>query len=395
MLQKVAKTVYLDYAASTPIDPIVLSLMYAYDSAEYANPSSLYSSGDRARRRLEVERARMALALQARASEVYFTYGGTESDNLALRGTVSHFKREYPGKVPHIIVSSIEHAAVLDTAASLEAEGVLVTYIDPKANGIIRALDFIEAITENTVLLSLMYVNNEIGTLQPVGALGSLLREYREKHNTAYPYLHTDACQAANYLLLTAAKLKADLITINASKIYGPKGVGVLYSRTGTKIDPIITGGGQEEGMRSGTISVSLVIGMVESFTRAQQMRIEESERLAILQTKLISELPKRVAGARIQGDITSRIPNNISVTIPGISAEELVIRLAANGIEVSSKSACSSIDSDGSYVILRIGGSETEARQTLRITTGRYTENTDIDFFLQTIEAITQKYQQ
>jgi cysteine desulfurase len=395
MLQKVAKTIYLDYAASTPIDPIVLGLMYAYDSAEYANPSSLYSSGDRARRRLEDERARMALALQARASEVYFTYGGTESDNLALRGTVSHFKREHPGKVPHIIVSSIEHAAVLDTAASLEAEGVLVTYIDPKANGIIRALDFIEAITENTVLLSLMYVNNEIGTLQPVGALGSLLREHREKHNTAYPYLHTDACQAANYLLLTAPKLKADLITINASKIYGPKGVGVLYSRTGTKIDPIITGGGQEEGMRSGTISVSLVIGMVESFTLAQQMRVDESERLAILQTKLISELPKRVAGAHVQGDITSRIPNNVSVTIPGISAEELVIRLAANGIEVSSKSSCSSIDSDGSYVILNIGGSETEARQTLRITTGRQTEHTDIDFFLQTIETIIKKYKQ
>jgi cysteine desulfurase len=395
MLQKATKTIYLDYAASTPIDPEVLDAMYAYDKLEYANPSSLYTSGDRARRRLEDERGRMAVALQARSSEVFFTYGGTESDNLALRGVVSHYKKHNPGKATHIIVSSIEHAAVLDTAAALEAEGVLVTYIHPKANGIIRALDFIEAITENTVLLSLMYVNNEIGTVQPIGALGTLLREYREKNKTAYPYLHTDACQAVNHLLVTAPKLKSDLITINASKIYGPKGIGVLYIRNNTLIDPIITGGGQEEGMRSGTISVSLVIGMVESFTRAQQMRVGESERLAILQTKLISELPKRIAGARIQGDITSRIPNNISVTIPGISAEELVIRLAANGIEVSSKSACSSIDSDGSYVILNIGGSETEARQTLRITTGRQTEHTDIDFFLQTIERIIKKYQQ
>ncbi len=387
------KTIYLDHAASTPIDSAILEEMYAYDRDFFANPSSLYTSGDAARRRLEEERARMARGLQARSSEIYFTFGGTESVNLAIRGVVAAFRTKNPSRTPHIIVSSIEHAAVLDTASDLQKEGVSVTRIKPKKNGIVRALDFIEALTQDTVLISLMYANNEIGTIQPVGALGTLLREYKEKNKVNYPYLHTDACQAGNHLLVTAPKLKADLITINASKLYGPKGIGALYVRTGTFIDAIITGGGQERGLRSGTPNTSLVIGFVSSFVSAQEIREKESERLTELQKVLIVELPKRVPGAHIQGDTKDRLPNNVSVTIPGISSEELVIRLSALGIEVSSKSACSSVDTDGSYVILETGGTETEARQTIRITMGRDTTMSDIQYFLKTLESIITKY--
>jgi cysteine desulfurase len=268
-----------------------------------------------------------------------------------------------------------------------------VTYISPKKNGVIRALDVIEAVKSETILVSLMTVNNEIGTVQPVGAVGKLIREYRAEHSSVYPLLHTDACQAANYELITVPRLKADLITINASKIYGPKGVGALYITKGTPIDPLITGGGQERGLRSGTESVSLIIGLVESFILAQQKRETEALRLKELQEFLFKQIEKNFPDIVVQGDRILRIPNNISLTVPGISAEELVIRLAAKGIEVSSKSACSASQADGSYVIMAIGGTEEAARQTLRITTGRTTTKEDIEYFLQTLEQLLKDY--
>ncbi|MEN9852581.1 MAG: hypothetical protein RI996_524 [Candidatus Parcubacteria bacterium] len=393
MIQKYHKNLYLDHAASTPIDSMILQEMYTYDAEHFSNPSSVYSSGDAARRELQSQRVRLARVLQARAPEIYFTYGGTESDNLAIRGVVGAYRRMHSESIPHIIVSSIEHAAVLDTVATLEKEGVEVTYIKPKKNGIVRALDFIEACKPNTILISLMYVNNEIGTVQPVGALGKLVREYREKNNTTYPYLHTDACQAGNYVLVTAPKLKADMISINASKVYGPKGIGALYARTGVHIDPIVTGGGQESGLRSGTPNISLIIGLVSSFVYAQNKREEETARLQEIQKWAVHELTRRIPNSILWGEIPDKIPNNISICIPGISAEELVIRLSAFGIEVSSKSACSSIDTDGSYVILEIGGTELQSRQTIRISMGRDTSKADIQYFLDKLESIITQY--
>lgn len=393
MIQKYHKNIYLDHAASTPIDNAILEEMYTYDREHFSNPSSVYSSGDAARRELESQRVRLARAMQARTPEIYFTYGGTESDNLAIRGVVAAYKRMHPDSRPHIIVSSIEHAAVLDTVAALEKEGAEVTYIKPKKNGVVRALDCIEACKSNTILISLMYVNNEIGTIQPVGALGKLVREYREKNNTVYPYLHTDACQAGNYVLVTAPKLKADFISINASKVYGPKGIGALYVRSGVHIDPIVTGGGQESGLRSGTQNISLIIGLVSSFIEAQNKRVEETVRLQEMQKWAMDELASRIPESTLWGELSDKIPNNISVCVPGISAEELVIRLSACGIEVSSKSACSSIDTDGSYVILEIGGTELQSRQTIRISMGRDTRKADIHYFLDKIESIITQY--
>ena len=393
MTTKPLKTIYLDYASTTPIDSGVLEKMYEYDKVYFANPSALYAGGAMSKKRLEEERARAARALQVRAPELFFTSGGTESDNLALRGTVTAFKKKYPERTPHIVVSAIEHAAILDTANDLKNSGVLVSTVPVSKDGLVRPLDVIELITPDTVIVSVMSVNNEIGTVQPVGNIGKLIREYREKNNTDYPLLHTDACQAGNYELVTAPRYKCDLLTINASKVYGPKGAGLLYVKSGVDIDPILFGGGQEKRLRSGTESVSLVIGLVESFIMAQNMREVETERLSVIQKETIKKIKERFPKFIINGSLSDRVPNNINITVGGLSAEELVIRLDAVGVSVSSKSACSSMDTDGSYVIMAIGGSEQAARETLRITMGRDTEQTDLDYLLDEIESILQKY--
>jgi cysteine desulfurase len=390
----VKKHIYLDHASTTPIDNTVLKLMYEYDSEYFSNPSSIYPRGDRAREELQNQRKNLAQLLQARREEIIFTSGGTESNNLAILGVINAFVAKNSGIIPHVIISGIEHASVIDPIDQLYKDGKIErTLVHPKKNGIVRPLDFIEALTPNTVLVSLMLVNNEIGTIQQVGTLSRLVREYRTKNKSEYPYIHTDACQGGNYELVTAPRLGVDLLTINGSKVYGPKGVGALYIRNKTSICPVVFGGGQEKGLRSGTENLSGVIGLVESFRHAQGLREQEGERLRILQKHLFDELTKIFGEDCIWGDKAVRVPNNVSVHIPGISAEELVIRLGACGIEVSSKSACSSIDTDGSYVILELGGTQIQAQQTLRISMGRDTDMDDINHFLRTLLTIVKKY--
>jgi cysteine desulfurase len=353
----------------------------------------VYTSGKKAKDVLEEQRLQIARTLQCRHSEIFFTSGGTESDNLALIGSIEAWKEKNPNKVPEILISAIEHPAVLDTAEYLKQKGAIVHKIYPNSEGLIRALDFKELITENTVLVSLMLVNNEIGTIQPVGALGRLVQEYREVHNSQYPLLHTDACQAGNYIRVLVPSLRADLVTINASKVYGPKAIGVLFVKHGTPIYPIIMGGGQERGLRSGTENIALAIGMAESFMLAQEVYEEESKRLKDLQKYFFDEIKNNFTGIKINGSKDNRIPNNINLTVEGITGEELVIRLSAYGIYISSKSTCSSIDSDGSYVILALGGSEQEARQTIRVTMGRKTEKSDLEYLLEKLEYIIKNY--
>ena len=252
-----SKKIYLDHASTTPIDNDILEKMYIYDREYFANPSALYIEGAAAKKRLEEERARIAVALQVRSSEIIFTSGGTESDNLAIRGCVNAFKKKFPLRTPHIIVSNV------DTVENLKLLGARVSMLPVSKEGIVRPLDVVGLLTEDTVIVSVMSVNNEIGTKQPVGAIGKIIKEYRDTHNSEYPLLHVDACQAGNYELVTAPRYKCDLLTLNASKIYGPKGIGLLYVKGGTQIEPIITGGGQEKTLRSGTESISLIIGFV------------------------------------------------------------------------------------------------------------------------------------
>jgi cysteine desulfurase len=388
MEKNIKSTIYLDNASTTPIDKGILDKMYEYDRRFFANPSSIYDMGE-----IEEMRKKIALAMQAKQAEIFFTGGGTESNNIAILGVVKKYSQDNPKTVPHIIVSSIEHASVLETARELEKEGVEVTYVEPKENGIVRPLDVVEKIKKNTVLVSIMLVNNEIGAVQPIISLAKKIKDYRKENNTVYPFLHTDACQAGNYFLVTASRLSCDLITINSSKLYGPKAVGALYVRSRTKVSQVVYGGAQEKGLRSGTQNVSGIIGMTESFVLAQDMAQKESERLTVLRDYLIKELTKKIIGIKIWGDLKERSPNNVSVYIPNISAEELVIRLGEQGVYVSSKSACSSSESDGSYVIMSVGGTKEESMQTLRITMGRNTEKKDLDLFLQKIIKILEKY--
>jgi len=393
LFRKAEKRIYLDHASTTPISPSVLSKMHSYERENFGNSSALYKEGVVAKKCLEEERTKLARAMQVRPEEIYFTSGGTESDNLAILGAVQKWQENNPGKNGNVIISSIEHAAVLDTVYELQKKEIEVRTIPISSLGVVRTSDVESLITDETILVSVMYANNEIGTIQPVGAIGRVVRSWRDKNNSEYPLLHTDACQAGNYLPVDAPRLKADMISINASKIYGPKGVGALFVRNGIKISPQMIGGGQEKGLRSGTEPVTLVIGMSESFIEAQKMREKESERLFKIQKYAFGEIEKKYKYIKINGDRENRLPNNIHLTVPGITGEELVIRLDNEGFAVSAKSACSSIETDGSYVIIAIGGIEIESKQTLRITMGRDTEKKDIDRLLTKIDYIVKKY--
>jgi cysteine desulfurase len=388
------KRVYLDNAATTQIDKSVLNKIFDYDKNFSGNASSIYQEGVEAKKELSLCREKIARKIQGRHEEIFFTSGGTESNNLALIGVFQRYKRENKDGIPKIIISSIEHASVYDTAKYLEKLGAQIEIVDVDSDGFVRPLDIIEKIDENTILVSLMYANNEIGSIQKVGAVGRYVREWREKNKSVYPYFHSDACQAGNYLPVDVPRLRVDLLTVNSSKIYGPKGVAFLYIRKGVKIDPILIGGGQEGEMRSGTENIGSIIGLTESFLQAQSLREKESERLLLLQKYFFTKIKKDFPTFSINGSEIERLPNNINIHIPGFSAEEMVVRLDSFGISVSAKSACSSVDTEGSYVIMAIGKGEKESKESLRITMGRDTTKKDLDFLLQKIDYILQKYQ-
>jgi cysteine desulfurase len=393
MDKKQKSFLYLDNAATTPLDRDVFRVMSEYDISFFANPSSLHTAGVQVKALLEDKRREVAKRMQVRPQEIFFTSGGTESNNLALRGVVQTFKKENPGVRPHIIISAIEHASVLDVAHSLEAEGALLDIIPVNSLGLIRPLDIIEKIKPNTVIVSVLYANNEIGVIEPIGSIGRLIREYRTKHNSLFPYFHTDACQATNYLPIDAPRLRADLITLNASKIYGPKGVGILFVRSGVSVEPLMRGGGQERGLRSGTESVSLALGFAHALDKAITLQEEETIRLKEIQNYALTLFDSRFDLFEIHGSRTERLPNNISIHTKGFSGEEMVIRLDSYGIAVSSRSACSSVDTEGSYVILAIGGDEKKAKETIRVTMGRDTKKEDIDFLFEKMVYIMEKY--
>lgn len=387
------KRVYLDNASTTPISRHVQKAMLR-EMDVYGNPSALYKEGVEASTRIDECRRVLAKILQVRHTDIFFTSGGTESDVWALRGTVLSFRKKHPAIMPKILVSSLEHAAVLDTAEALAREGLAeVVYIPVDEQGLIQMSALEQALDGRTALVSVMYVNNEIGTIQPIRRISQLTKDYRKSTGGVYPLFHTDACQAINYLPIDVPRLQIDLMTLNSSKCYGPKGVGVLYVRNQALIEPIITGGGQERGFRSGTESVCLIAGLTESIVEAQRQYQRYSKQVSKLRDYCMTKLVKRISGAYINGSKEHRVANNISVTIRGISSEELVIRLDALGISVSSKSACNSIDTDGSYVILAIGKTETEARQTLRITLGKETTKKDIDYLIQKLDYLVNTY--
>ncbi len=375
------KKIYLDHAATTPLDPQVLKAMLPYLKEKYGNPSSLYQKGIESKEAVNEARKKVAKVLGGHKEEIIFTGSGTESDNLALRGTT----RAYKKKGNHIITSQIEHHAVLNTAKALEKEGYEVTYLKVDKEGLVSLEDLEKAIKKETILVSIMYANNEIGTIEPIAEIGKMTKEKGI-------IFHTDACQAAGALPLDVHRLKVDLLTLNGSKIYGPKGTGVLYIRRGVKIDPIITGGSQERNLRAGTENVAGIVGLAKALEIAETKRKIESKRLIKLRDYLIKGILTKIPRVILNGSQDKRLPNNINVSILDVEGESLILYLDKYGIQTSTGSACTSVNLEPSHVLLALGLPYEYAHGSLRLTLGKNTAKKDLDYVLKVLPQIVKK---
>jgi len=374
--------IYLDHAAATPLDPDVLTAMQPYFAQQFYNPSASYIPAQKVRTDLEQARVDVAAQLGARASEIIFTAGGTESDNLAITGIM----RKFPGA--NVVVSAIEHDAVLEPARQFNC---FATPVDEQ--GLLRLDDLASKITDRTVLVSVMYANNEVGTIQPIRKVSLLIEkirnERRQNGNVLPIYLHTDACQAANYLDLHVSRLGVDLMTLNGGKIYGPKQSGVLYVSSKVRLQPLVRGGGQERNLRSGTENVAACIGFAKALELVQASRQVETQRLSALQTLSFTLIQDKLPGAIINGSEKHRLPNNIHLTLPGQDNERLLMELDERGILAAAGSACSASDEEPSHVLRAMGITDADAQASLRITMGQETTEADIRTFVDTLSTL------
>jgi cysteine desulfurase len=362
--------IYLDHAATTPVDPAVLEAMLPYLRGMYGNPSSVYGPGREARAAIDAARDGVAAALGCQAREVIFTSGGSESDNLAIRG-VAIRNRE---RGNHLVCSQVEHHAVLHTCQDLERAGFEVTYLPVDALGRVDPADLRDALRPETVLVSIMTGNNEVGTVQPVREMAAITHE----HSSAY--FHTDAVQAFGKLPVKVDDLGADLLTISAHKIHGPKGIGALYVRMGTRIQPLITGGGHERNRRAGTENVAGIAGLAAAVHLAEANRERDAGLMRAARDRLIEGFGTRLPDARLTGDPTERLPHHASFVIPGVEGDALLMRLDRAGVYASSGSACTSGSLEPSHVLLAMGISPAEALTSLRLTVGKNTTAAEVD---------------
>lgn len=377
--------IYLDYAATTPVDPEVLASMQSFYNTEYANASSVHSMGHTARRAIDESRDTVAGILNCRSSEVVFTNGGTESVNIALLGAA---RAKGSG---HIITSTIEHAAVLDSCKQLEKEGYSVTYISPEENGIVSVDQVMDAMQEDTILVSVMLANNEIGTLQSVKEIVTAVKTEREDI-----IIHTDACQATGAVSVDVQELGVDMMTINAGKIYGPKGMGALYIKKGVQLQPILFGGGQERRLRPGTENVSGIVGFAKAITLAEDRRKEGSilEYIRQLRDQLVEGLLQNIPGAILNGDAELRLPNNANIYIPGVDGDTLLLALDQAGIQVSLGSACAAGSVEPSHVLLALGYTKQDARRSIRFSLGKNTTAEEIERVIKKVPEIVSRLQ-
>ena len=378
------KRVYLDYNATTPVAPEVLAAMLPYFSEEYGNASSIHSFGQNGRGAIEQARISVASLLGARAAEIMFSSGGTESNNHAIFGVVGAASDERK----HIITSAIEHVAVLDPCKALEQRGVAVTYLPVDREGVVNPEDVNRAIRPETVLISIMLANNELGTIEPIEEIGRIAAE---KGIT----LHTDAVQAAGKVPIDVAKLGVHLLSISAHKLYGPKGVGALYVRKGTRLEPLLYGGHSERDRRPGTEDVAGVAGLGKAAELAAQRMVDEIRRIGALRDRLEKGLVERIPYAQINGSRAPRTPNTTNLTLPFIEGEAMVIALDLKGLACSTGAACSSGAVEPSHVLTAIGLPPEDARATLRLSLGHQTTDAEIDFALATIPPVIDRLRQ
>lgn len=387
---KKKKLIYLDYAATTPLDPSVAALVKVTQKKYYGNPSSIYELGMQAKFEIEAARKSIANIIGAREGEIVFTAGGTESVNLALFGVVRN-AIALGIKKPHLIVSSIEHHAVLESAKALKEEGVELSILKTDHFGFVNPKELAKIIKKSTVLISVIYANNEIGTIEPIAELAKVIRKVNlnRKHKIIF---HTDACQAAGAQDLNVNKLGVDLMTLNASKIYGPKQIGLLYVRSGVQLKPIIYGGGQERGLRSGTENTAGIVGFAKALEISEKLKHSENKRLAVLQRFLIKEIKKNIQQAVLNGPEHLRLANNVNFSFKGVDGEALLLYLDAQGFAVSTGSACASTSLDPSHVLQAIGLNKEDAKASVRISLGRATKKQDLVSLLKVLPGLVEE---
>ena len=361
--------IYLDYNSTTPVDRAVLDAMLPYFADNFGNASSIHSSGQRGRSAVDAARDSVAALIGAKTAEIVFTSGGTEADNLALFGSLA--ASNHSGK--HIITTAIEHHAVLNAAQALEKQGIDVTYVPVGASGIVDPQDVRRALRPETILVSVMHANNELGTIQPIEEIGRIAAE-------ADVYFHCDAVQSAGKLPLDVNRLGVDLLSISAHKIYGPKGVGALYVRAGTPLEPQFHGGHHERDRRPGTENVPGIVGFGKAAELARVRLATDSARIESLRDRLEEMLLNSIASVRVNGDRSRRVPNTTNLAFTAAGGEALVIALDLQGVACATGAACSSGAVEPSHVLLAIGLSPDEARSSLRFSLGRTTTAAEID---------------
>ena len=374
----------MDHSATTPMAPEVLQAMLPYFSDKFGNASSLHSFGLEAKEALEESRGKVAALLGADPEEIIFTSGGTESDNLALKG-IAYRSRE-KGEGNHIITTAIEHPAILETCRKLENQGFSITYLPVTREGLVD-LEVLELdIRKETILISVMHANNEIGTIQPLEDIGKIAKEKEI-------YFHTDAVQTAGKIPIDVQKMELDLLSISAHKLYGPKGIGALYVRKGTRLDSIIQGGGHERNLRSGTENIPGIIGLAKAAELAQQDMMIESKRLLRLRDRLAGLVLDQVKDSWINGTMAERLPSNLNFGFRYVEGESLLMFLDSKGIAVSTGSACSSHKLEPSHVLMALGLPAEECHGSLRITMGRSNTEEDIDYVGRAIVEAVQRF--
>ncbi|MFH1232550.1 MAG: cysteine desulfurase family protein [Patescibacteria group bacterium] len=404
------KSIYLDHSATTPVDKGVLKAMLPYFSDNFGNPSSVHSFGQEAMMGVDIAREKVAEFLDCLVSEIVFTSGATEADNLAIFGVIKALKRKNPNDKFHIITSSIEHPAALELFKVLQVQGIEVTFLPVKSNGTIDVEDFKQAIKDNTVFVSIMYVNSEVGSIQPIHEVGKWIQKINKlklkKWQEADPkvrgdkpliiYFHTDATQAVNFLNCSTKHLHVDLLSLSSHKIYGPKGVGALFVKTGTPLDAIQLGGHHENNRRSGTLNVSGIVGMGEAIKLLDKKTIEKNnKKIAELRQLLITGIIKNIPDAILNTDLNQSVPSHAHFSFLGAEGEAILISLDLAGIAVSTGSACASNSLQASSTLLAMGISEEVAHSSIRFTLGKNTTLIEIKKVIEILPTIIKRLRQ
>ncbi|MGB9979163.1 cysteine desulfurase NifS [Methanobacterium sp.] len=371
---------YMDHSATSPVDPEVFEAMKPYFVDNFGNASTLYSLGREARKAMEAARAQVASLIGAKPEEVIFTSGGTESDNIAIKGTAYRLK----DKGNHIITSAIEHPAVRETCKYLEKKGFEVTYLPVYEEGIVRISDLEDAITDKTILITIMHANNEIGTIQPIAEIGKIARENKI-------YFHTDAVQTVGKIPVNVEEMNVDMLSLSAHKVYGPKGIGALYMRKGVRVEPILHGGGHEKGLRPGTENVSGIVGLGKACELAEKNLLENTKYITNLRDKLIDGILNSIEQSYLDGHRTKRLPNNVNLRFTGIEGESLVLHLDSKGIAASTGSACSSKSLEPSHVLTALGLEHVDAHGSLRLTLGKENTEEEVDYVITAVKEVVE----